>query len=127
MTESNAPSIKRPAFWVLLAPIDTDPATIEDDDADTLHVIITAGDQLRAELEAGQLGLREAGRHTPFHLTALWLWAALVRTGDVTYKFPEFKQRLLAYEPDRTRPEPHTREDAELDELDAHPTAASTS
>lgn len=123
----NTPTIKRPAFWVLLAPPDTDPATITDDDAATVHVLVTAGDQLRAELEAGQLGLREAGRHTPFHLTALWLWAALVRTGEVSYKFPEFKQRLLAYEPDKQRPQPHTEEGAPLDELDAHPTAASTS
>lgn len=120
------PIVKRPAYWVLLAPPDTDPETITDDEAVQVHVVVNSQDQLRAELEAANLQLRDVGK-TPFHLTALWLWAALARTKQIDYKFTEFKRRMLAYEPDKARPAPHTGDVTEGDELDAHPTEASTS
>lgn len=119
-------TIKRPAFYVLLAPADTDPDTVTDDECDQLHVVVNSQDQLRAELEAGQLGLRKV-QDTPFHLTVLWLWAAMVRTKQVECKWPEFKRRCVHYAPDKDRPAPHTDPGDEADELDAHPTGASTS
>lgn len=119
-------AIKRPAFWVLLAPDGADPDTVTDAECDTVHVVVNSQDQLRAELEAGQLGLRKVN-DTPFHLTVLWLWAAMVRTKQVDCKWPEFKRRCLHYEPDKERPAPHTAKGDETDELDAHPTEASTS
>lgn len=120
--------IKRPAYNVLLAPPDTDPATVSDDDALELHVVIHAADQLTAERELMKLGMKGGGRDQPMHVTALWVWAALVRAGEVTYKWPEFKQRLLAFDEDKARPAPLTPgdDDPELDEYDAHPTVAST-
>lgn len=128
-TTPTTPKIKRPAYFVLLVPPAIDPATCTDDQAETVHVVVNAGDQLRAELEAGQIKLPENGRQTPFHITALWLWAALARTGVIDYRFGEFKQRLLAYEPDKQRPAPHGDPETadELDELDPRPTEASTS
>lgn len=125
MTEHKPMTIKRPAFYVLLAPEGTDPDTVTDADCETVHVVVHSQDQLRAELEAGQLGLRNV-KDQPFHLTVLWLWASMVRTGAVTCKWQEFKRRMLAYEADKDRPAPHTTE-TDPDELDAHPTALSTS
>lgn len=121
-------TIKRPAFWVLIAPEGTDPDTITDDEATTMHVVVNSQDQLRAELEAPAAGLRKI-KDQPFHLTALWLWAAMARTGQTELPWKDFKTRMLHYTEDKTRPAPHTAPPAELeaDELDARPTAASTS
>lgn len=121
------PNLKRPAFHVLLLPEDADPATATDEDADQLHVVIHAADQLRGELEASKLGLRAGGKDAPMHVTMLWLWAALVRTERFGGNFQTFKARCLAFDTDKNRPVPHTSASTELDELDAHPTEASTS
>lgn len=120
------PTLKRPAYHVWIAPDGADPDTVLDDQLQIQHVVVNHGDQLRAELEAGKLGLPKAGTATPMHLTALWIWAALVRTERFTGKFQDFKRRCIAYEPDRDRDEPHTDDDADADDLDAHPTEAST-
>ena len=121
------PTLKRPAYWVWLAPTDTDPDTVADDQLEAHHVLVHHADQLRAELEAAKQGLAKGGTSTPMHLTALWLWANLTRTERYAGTFREFKSACIAYEPDRDRPEPHIDPDAEPDELDARPTAASTS
>lgn len=119
-------SIKRPAFFVLMAPADADPDTVTDDECETVHVVVNSQDQLRAELEARQIGLSSV-KDTPFHLTVLWLWAAMVRTKRTDDKWATFKRRCLHYEADKQRPAPHTEPGTETDELDAHPTEASTS
>lgn len=118
--------IKRPAYFVLMAPDGVDPNTATDDELDELHVVIHNVDQLKGELETGKLGLREGGRQTPLHVTTLWAWQALVRTERFAGTFQEFKARCVAVEPDRERDQPHTVEGAALDEHDAHPTEAST-
>lgn len=121
------PTLKRPAFHVWIAPDDTDPDTVPDDQLVLHHVVVHHADQLRAELEASKQGLAKGGTATPMHLTSLWLWATLTRTKRYSGTFRDFKAACVAYDPDRDRDQPHTETDAETDELDAHPTEASTS
>lgn len=121
------PTLKRPAYHVWIAPPDVDPDEAPEDDLELHHVIVHHADQLRAELEAGKQGLPKGGTGTPMHLTALWIWANLVRTKRFDAPFQEFKARCVAYDPDQDRDEPHTDDDAEADDLDAHPTEPSTS
>lgn len=59
--------LHRPSYLVELTP-DTEPIT----------VVVSSGDQLRAELEQQRLHLPE---RAPMHTTVLWLWSALVRAG----------------------------------------------
>lgn len=126
-----APKMKRLAYHVWLAPAElpdgvTDALELPDDALEYHHVLVGNGDQLRAELEANQLRIKPVDN--PMHLTNLWLWAALVRTGVVDSKFRDFKAsgRLVNYDPDRDRDQPHTDPDAELDDLDPNPTVASS-
>lgn len=121
--------LKRPAYYVLMVPEGTDPddPDLTDEQCETLHVVVHNVDQLKGELEAGKLGLREGGRQTPLHVTTLWLWQALVRTDRFKGTFQEFKARCIAADPDKERDQPHTLEGADLDEHDARPTEASTS
>jgi hypothetical protein len=126
------PTLKRPAYHVWMVPDGADPDAVQDDELELHHVVVNHGDQLRAELEANKLGLAKAGTGTPMHLTALWIWAALVRTGRFDGKFQDqapngFKARCIGYEPDRDRDQPHDDPDADQDDLDARPTEASTS
>jgi hypothetical protein len=79
-------SVQRYAFDVLL----DDPALGEKE----LRVEVRAGDRLKAELEAVKQKVSEPKLY-PQHITALWLWCALVRTGDVEVGFQEFKRDLL--------------------------------
>lgn len=58
-----------------------------DPDQPPLEVVVSSGDMMRAELEATRLKLPE---RAPFHLTALWLWSALVRAGIEQRKAAEF-------------------------------------
>lgn len=118
--------LKRPAYRVLLVPEDADPTTVTDEDCTEVRVVVHAADQLKAELEAGKLGLKAGGKDAPLHVTMLWLWASMVRTDDFRGAFREFRARCLAYDPDRDRPAPHDDPDSGHDDLDAHPTAAST-
>lgn len=121
------PTLKRPAYFVWLAPDDTDPDTCPDEQLELHHVVVHHADQLRAELEAAKQGLPKGATSTPMHLTALWLWACLRRTERYGKSFQEFKAQCVAYDPDKERDQPHTDPDADDDELDAHPTGASTS
>lgn len=120
------PTLKRPAYFVWVAPDGVDPDTADTTQLVCHHVLVHHADQLRAELEAGKQGLAKGGTATPMHLTALWIWANLVRTERFTGRFQEFKAACVAYDPDQEREEPHTDPDAEADDLDAHPTVAST-
>lgn len=121
------PVLKRPAFHAWLAPEGTDPATdVPDDQLAYHHVVIHHADQLRAELEMSKAGFSNPTK-APMHMSAMWLWAALTRTGRYPGTWQSFKAELVAYEPDKDRPAPHTDPEAEPDELDAVPTAASTS
>lgn len=52
---------------------------------------ITNADQLLAETQARGLGIT-LGKGSGFHLTALWAWAAAVRTGVTSDKFKPFTQ-----------------------------------
>lgn len=117
--------MKRLAFHVWLAPEGVDPDTEDPDELDYHHVVIHNADQLRGELEAGRLKMDP--RKAPMHLSTLWLWAALVRTERYHDKFQEFRQVCVSYEPDNERDAPHTDPDPELDDLDEHPTEASSS
>jgi len=58
--------LHRPTYLV-----ETDPT------AEPITVVVGSGDMMRAELEAKRLNVSEL----PFHITALWLWSALVRAG----------------------------------------------
>lgn len=128
MTTTPTPVLKRPAYHAWIAPEGIDPDTATDEQLEYHHVVVNHADQLRAELEANRHKL-DARKH-PMHVSSLWLWAAMVRTGDYDASYPEFKRALVAYDPDKDRPAPHTDDgdgDDERDELDARPTAASTS
>lgn len=120
------PKMKRLAYHAWLAPEghEGDPLELPEDQLEYHYVLIGNGDQLRAELEANQLRLK--ARENPMHLTNLWLWAALVRMGVVDLKFQAFKARLVSYDPDTSRDQPHTDPDADLDGLDPDPTEASS-
>lgn len=81
-----APTLTRPRYHVWLA---------EDPEADPTYVgVVTVRnvDQLTAETQAKGLGIRI--KEQPFHLTNLWLWAALVRTGQTTARFPELVKQM---------------------------------
>lgn len=52
-----------------------------------LEVVVSSGDMMRAELEQAKLNLPATAN---FHLTALWLWSALVRAGHEQRKAREF-------------------------------------
>lgn len=52
-----------------------------------LEVTVSSGDMMRAELEADRMKL-PAGAN--FHVTALWLWSALVRAGHEQRTAREF-------------------------------------
>lgn len=116
------PKLSRPAYHVWLAPegAELDPNATDDDLADIAqyhYVIVNHADQLRAELEGKRHGIVKA-QDSPMHLTSLWLWASLVRTGKYDGKFAEFKDACVAYDPDK---EPDAADVA------PDPTAASTS
>ena len=117
MTETRTPpKLTRPAFHVWLLP-----ENVDEDQADAQavyhHVIVNHADQLRAELQARQEGLTKP-QDTPMHLTSLWLWAAMVRTGAYSDKFRAFKDACIAYDRDDQPDDPDTEPD---------PTEASTS
>lgn len=86
------PKLSRPTYWAWLA----DPDDREGDPTPHL-VIVNAGDQLRAELEAKRHNVG-SGKDNPMHLSALWLWAALVRTERYGDKFAAFKDDLVAWD-----------------------------
>lgn len=113
---TTAPRLTRPAFHVWLAPADTDPNTVSEDQLDYHLVRIHHADQLRAELEGRRLGFG-AAKDSPMHTTSLWLWAALVRQGIVDQRFMDYVDRCVAFD--------RADDDDTAEAVD--PTAASTS
>lgn len=88
--------LKFPRYTVALAPLgDADDPTT---DPVVVECTVINGDQLRAELEGPRHGLQKM-QDAPLHYTTLWVWASLVRTGDYTGGFREFKDRCLYVEP----------------------------
>lgn len=88
MTETPAPPprLTRPRFDLWAEPDDPglEPAYLA-------RVTITNGDQLLAETQAKGLGIDV--KAYPFHLTALWVWAAAVRVDLTSDKFKVFTTR----------------------------------
>lgn len=85
---TTTPALSRPSFHVWMG---TDP---DDDAPEYVGVVtVTNADQLTAETQAKGLGIPDP-RATPFRLTNLWLWAAMVRKGLTADKFQPFTQRL---------------------------------
>lgn len=83
--------MKRTTFDVLMRTTDdpTGPAEAEH------RVTVILGDQLRGELEGKKLGLDTS---YPIHTGALWVWAAMVRTGHYSGTFHEFKDACLDFD-----------------------------
>lgn len=69
---------------------------VELPDGEVVQVVIASGDQLRAELAQNQLKLPPKAA---MHLTVLWIWAAMVRTGLDTRKAGEFIADPPEWEP----------------------------
>lgn len=119
------PKLNRPAYWVWVVPA-ADQDTTDLDAHQPELVVINAGDQLRAELEAKRHSIG-SGKDNPMHLTTLWLWAAMVRTGAYAENYPRFKADLIAWD----APKDDDAEDATDAEGtpagDVIPTGASTS
>lgn len=65
-----------------------------------VEVDVTQGDRLRAELEAGRQNLPVDPRQAPQQTTALWVWAALVRTRVVDVDYRTFRDGAPAVESD---------------------------
>ena len=87
--------LKRPKFEVWTselpddAPADTPPDHV---------VLVTSGDQLRAELEAKRIklpGLEEA----PLNTAGLWVWASMARQGLTQLKAGEFMANPPEFQP----------------------------
>lgn len=94
------PQLRRPQFHVWMHPDADDRAVqdgLRDPDEPTYHGIVTIrhSDQLRAELESAKLGL-PSPKVAPMMLTTVWVWAAMVRTGDYRDRFPKFRHEDLA-------------------------------
>lgn len=83
-------SVRRPTF------------TLELLDGTTHTVEVLHGDQLRAELQAGQEGIPVNPGVMPLATTTLWLWAACTRLGITTAKYKAFRDsELLAVQRER--------------------------
>ena len=84
------PTLTLPRYHVWVAPEpDADPAYVG-------VVTVRNVDQLTAETQSKALGIRI--KEQPFHLTNLWLWAALVRTGQTSEKFHALV-KVMEYRP----------------------------
>lgn len=74
--------------------LDPEPATDPAFEPVEHDVEVRHGDLLRAELEAGQQNLPVDPRKVPQQTTALWVWAALVRTHLVTVDYRTFRDGI---------------------------------
>lgn len=73
------------------------------------EVTVIYGDMLRGELEGGRLHLPPI-KEAPMHYTALWVWAALVRTGAYDRDFRTFQGEVQMIEAAKDpEPVPPTR------------------
>lgn len=114
------PKMTRPAYHVWLDPrpdLTGDSPDLDESELSYHYVVVNNSDQLRAELEAKRHMLGKP-QDTPMHLTALWLWASLVRTGRYDGNFASFKLACVTYDPDQ---------DADPADTDPDPTEASIS
>lgn len=87
MTDTSPPRLERPSYHVWLTPADD----LEAEPAYHGVVTVLNVDQLTAETQAKGLGIK---RDQPFHLTNLWIWAAMVRTEATQDKFGPFTRRM---------------------------------
>lgn len=85
-TDPTPPRLTLPRYHVWLA---TEPAA---DPAYVGVVTVRNIDQLTAETQSKGLGIRL--KEQPFHLTNLWLWAALTRQGLTTDRFHALVQHM---------------------------------
>lgn len=88
-------TIKRHIFDVEVAPPNADGKP--DWDAEPLEfpgLRVIQADMLRGELEGSKHGISAADK-APMAGQALWIWAALQRTGGVVCKFSEFRARVI--------------------------------
>lgn len=101
-----------------------------------MRVEVRAGDRLKAELEAVKQKVPDPKLY-PQHITALWLFFALIRTGHVNVGFQEFKRDVLVeygraagedVEPDPTPPaDPSASPSSALTTTEEAPTTGSDS
>ncbi len=89
-TITTPPTLERPSYHVWMAS--------EPGGDPVYHGVVTIlnADQLTAETQAKGLGIKP--QEQPFHLTNLWIWAAMVRTNATTERFRPFTQ-LVEYRP----------------------------
>lgn len=79
------------------------------DETREVTVTVTLGDQLRAERQGRKHGVTDA-KGMPFHVTALWCWASMSRTGDTSLSFPDFVETVVTVsDPDEADLDPTTR------------------
>lgn len=104
MTNTPAPPrLDRPQFHVWMCPDDLDPDAATEEQLHYIGVVtITNSDQLTAERQGRANGVTDA-KSMPFHLTVLWLHAAMARTGRTSLRFQEFSRRLEYRPADRER------------------------
>lgn len=83
--------MKRTVFDVAMqTPTETDPEQITEH-----RVTVILGDQLRGELEGKKLGL---DTNYPIHTGALWVWAAMLRSGHYSGTFQDFKGACVDFD-----------------------------
>lgn len=114
------PTLDRPRFHVWMTPEGQDPNATEPEYVG--EVTILNQDQLTAETQGRANGVPDA-KAAPFHLTNLWIWAAMVRLDLTRDKFPVFVRRM-EYRPVEADTAP---EDLEADDLDPTTTAGAPS
>lgn len=92
MTNPTPPKLHRRTYWVWMntPATDTEPAGV----AEAVPVEVRYADQLRGELEVAKQGLSMA--NAPMHVATVWIWCAMVRTGQYGDKFLAFKNTDLA-------------------------------
>jgi hypothetical protein len=113
---STPPKMNRPQYHVWMNPTPREDGALQD--PEYLGVVtITHGDQLRGELEGARQGLGDM-KSAPMHYTTIWVWAAMVRTGQYAGKFGQFKADDLA------ELQPIKEPDDDQDGADVDPTEA---
>lgn len=99
MTAAKPPAFRPQRFTLHLLPEGVDPATLNDPDLDAEaleldahRVTVLWADQVKAEAAGASYGITHKARTG---LATLWVWAAMVRTGRTSDKFPVFQARVV--------------------------------